>query len=85
MSAPQDERAEEHAIVRQHIDQLAEHFDTVQVFVTRVTQGGEYTVRIDTGTGNWFARYGQIRQWVEMEDEEARHIARRVAGQSEDN
>lgn len=48
---------------------LSEHFDTVQIFVTRQTSDG--TVNCQWGSGNWFARYGQIKQWLVKEDEAA--------------
>jgi hypothetical protein len=37
------------------------------------------TVNIHWGAGNYFARYGQIKQWMVSEDEDTRsHITRRV-------
>lgn len=56
------------AIVRSHANQLAEHFDSVQIFVTRHAGDGNGTVRINCGSGNAFARYGQVRQWIIQED-----------------
>lgn len=56
------------AIVQKALDGLGEHFDTVHIFCTRydpVDDGA--TVHLQRGTGNWFARYGQIRNWLEME------------------
>jgi hypothetical protein len=46
------------------IDQLLKHFDTVQVFVTRQEPDGQ-TVAFSPGKGNWYARYGQITEWLE--------------------
>lgn len=57
---------------------LGEHFDTVQIFTTRHESGElDGTVRSNYGCGNWYARYGQVRQWVIMEDEAARELARK--------
>ena len=61
------------AMVRFHLNALAEHFDSVQIFVTRCEEGQlGGTIHISLGSGNWFCRYGQTRQWVIQEDEESR-------------
>ncbi len=51
------------AILNKHVMLLREHFDTVQIFCTRVENGG-YTVQATDGRGNWFARLGQIWSWI---------------------
>lgn len=62
-------------IVKKFATLLAEHFDTVQVFVTKEVdeqdkvEGGPGTVNIQFGLGNWFARYGQARTWLVKQDE----------------
>jgi hypothetical protein len=54
-------------------ESLGEHFDTVQIFATRHEAGEKNgTVHLKWGTGNWFARYGQVREWVLVEEESAR-------------
>ena len=61
----------------EHSDQLAEHFDTVQIFCTRHEAGKEDgTVAVNQGAGNWFARVGQVKEWIVKKDEEARTTAR---------
>lgn len=50
-------------LLEKHINQLGEHFDTIQIFVTKYVENKE-TFNIFSGTGNYFARYGQIEQWV---------------------
>lgn len=63
--------------LQQHIDQLADHFDSVQIFATRHEAGEkEGTINIQLGAGNWFTRYGQVREWCIRCDEDAR-VARR--------
>lgn len=52
--------------VRAAIEVLREHFDTVQIFVTRKDPSG--TTCCQLGIGNWFARYGHIRLWVLKEE-----------------
>lgn len=56
---------------------LGEHFDTVQIFTTRhePTEGG--TRNISWGSGNWFARYGQTKNWIVHEDERIREDLRK--------
>ena len=58
---------------------LGEYFETVQIFCTRVSdeeadEGG--TVSCQHGTGNWFARKGQVTEWVLKQDENTRKEAR---------
>lgn len=69
-------------MLEKHANELAEHFDSVQIFVTR-HEGGEKngTVNASQGAGNWFARYGQVKSWVIKQDECARE---EVRGQNDD-
>lgn len=58
------------ARVKAAIASLGEHFDTVQIFVTRDRGGGMddgVTVNCAMGTGNWFARYGQVAVWMQRQ------------------
>jgi hypothetical protein len=50
-------------------EKLGEHFDSVQILATRHS-GGENseTVSMVYGVGNWFARYGQAKDWVVKSD-----------------
>lgn len=60
-------------IVQKVIDTLGEHFDSVQIFCTRhdpSVQNG--TVRVHMGAGNWFARFGLVSLWLEMQKESER-------------
>ena len=60
--------------VRQTVDNLIEHFDTVTVLVTRHDQAElNVSMTIVMGAGNWFARYGQMRTWLIRQEEKARH------------
>ena len=49
---------------------LTEFFETAQVFVTRHTASG--TVNVNKGLGNWFARRGQVAEWLVKENENSR-------------
>jgi len=55
-------------LVEKMMQQLSEHFDTVQIFTTRHEEGE--TSVIETGAGNWFARYGHVRKWVDEQEQE---------------
>lgn len=64
-------------LVRKHMEALSEHFETVQIFVTRhepATENG--TIGVNMGLGNWYARYGQVRESLVKEDEEFRKNVR---------
>jgi hypothetical protein len=61
--------------VKKHVAQLGEHFDSVQVFCTK-DEGEAGTASVDLGSGNWFARYGQVREWIEQKDERSRNAIR---------
>jgi hypothetical protein len=81
MSNGADELDPDLARLRAHAEQLGEHFDTVQIFVTRHEHGQlEGTVNCAWGTGSYFTRSGQIREWIVKQDERARAEVRRKDG-----
>lgn len=58
---------------------LGEHFDSVQVFATRHEEGTSHgTINIHVGVGNWFARFGQVRDWVVKKEEETKVEIRKM-------
>ncbi len=60
------------------IDQLGEHFDSVQIFTTRHDEGGEGgTVNVALGSGNFYSRYGQCREWIVKQEERTRESVRK--------
>lgn len=70
-----DERME---IVNRHVKELGEFFDTVQIFVTVYQPEDELeTHTLTDGTGNWYARCGQVAEWQEMNMERIREHQRR--------
>ncbi len=71
---------DDYARVEKAVESLGEHFDSVQIFVTlhEPTKGG--TIAICNGSGNWHARYGQVRGWVIREDEGFRAAGREGGG-----
>lgn len=65
-------------LVRDAIEKLGDQFDTVQVFVTRHEAGmHDGTLHIGLGSGNFFARYGQIITWVTANDQEGREVVKK--------
>jgi hypothetical protein len=54
-------------LLKQHSAQLSEHFESVQIFATR--RADDATISATYGDGNWFARYGQVRRWVAMNEQ----------------
>lgn len=64
--------------VKAALTQLGEHFDSVQVFVTRHEAGVEDgTMHIGIGAGNFFTRYGQVQQWLIANDQNGREFVKR--------
>lgn len=59
------------AIIKSHVNQLMEHFDSVHIFATRDHKKG-VTMNIQEGLGNWYARYGQVREWLLCEEESSK-------------
>lgn len=63
-------------IVKKHVAQLAEHFDTVRIFVTRHEGDKESTQAVTSGRGNIYAQQGQIFEWKGLQEEYVRIDAR---------
>lgn len=62
-------------VVNRACAQLAEHFDSVQIFVTRHRGEDSITQNMEVGRGNFYARLGHIRDWLNMQDEFTRRHA----------
>lgn len=73
---------EDIALLKRHVAILSEHFDSVHIFATRHL-GDEGTISCQEGCGNWFARKGQITEWVLKQDEGTRLEVKKA--QSEDD
>jgi hypothetical protein len=71
-------QAEDMARIDAALKTLGEHFDAVHIFVSR-HEGGELngTISANKGCGNYCARYGQVKTWVEGEEEKAKMQARK--------
>jgi hypothetical protein len=66
------------ATLKKAIHELGEQFDTVQIFVT-VHQPAECggTLHASSGVGNWYARVGQVNEWLTIQNEESKCHVRR--------
>lgn len=64
-------REQQTAIVDKALAQLGEHFDSVQIFATVKADDGDGTVRISKGCGDYFARYGLVNYWLQLENADA--------------
>lgn len=54
--------------------QLGEHFEAVQILVSRPQEGGGGTHCVKSGIGNWYARQGMAHEFIE-EDKAQEHAA----------
>lgn len=73
-----DNENEDMKRVTEALESLSEFFDSVQIFCTRYEPAIEDgTVTVTKGIGNWFARYGQVRNWITKCKEETRMDARK--------
>lgn len=79
MSAAEEHERDMERVVKACQD-LGEHFDAVEIFVTKHTNPTESDVQktftAHRGTGNWCSRYGQVREWVIYEEERIRCAGR---------
>lgn len=50
-------------------DRLGEHWDAVQILVSRGAEGGG-TERYFVGSGNWYARQGMAQKFITMDEAE---------------
>lgn len=74
---------EDIARVEKALDSLADFFETVHIFVTRHSSDNEGTVGVTRGSGNWYARYGQVKEWA-LRQEEAANIQERKNNESDE-
>jgi hypothetical protein len=50
-------------LLKSHVQRLSEHFENVQIFVARMHEGR--TQAFEEGSGNYWARKGQVADWVD--------------------
>lgn len=61
---------------------LSEHWENVQIMVSRINEGGETFTQMTHGLGHWHARQNQAREWVLLGEEIMRVKARDCARRS---
>lgn len=68
-------------------DDLTEFFDAVQIFATKKADDGTGESRHwAVGNGNFYARLGQVHEWLIAEDERIReHMRNKLRAASEDD
>ena len=65
-------------LISQKVSELAEHFDSVRIFATRNSEDGKCKTRAyDDGAGNFYAQFGQIKEWISIQDQFQRNWAMR--------
>lgn len=62
-------------MLQEAADKLAEHCDSVQIMATR-RKGSAVDQRCAAGTGNIYARFGSVRDWIIFMEEQSRIEAR---------
>jgi len=67
MNTPENEDVER---LKRAAEALGEHYDAVHIFASRQDDDG--TMSASWGVGNWFTRYGQVRDWLVKREEETK-------------
>jgi hypothetical protein len=57
---------EQEAFINKHVGQIAEHFDCVQILVSRTNPDGN-TETVFMGSGNWYARKGMADELLKKD------------------
>lgn len=70
--------------VQETVAKLGEMFDSVRVFVTVHDGSTSTTHSYETGSGNFYAQLGQIREWLAIQDQYQRQHAKRKDAQNEE-
>lgn len=67
MKLSPEERDAQLDIIKEAVDKLDQHFDTIQVVATFDMKENGTTI-FNFGKGNWFARYGSVKAWIKNEE-----------------
>lgn len=63
--------------IRKCVEMLGKRFDAVQVFASKHDNKTGKTFHAAAGLGNWYARYGQVTEWVNTNEQAAYEKATR--------
>jgi len=65
------------AILKRHVADLMEHFDSVRILATvHLDDGSKNTKSLEEGDGNFYAQLGQVHEWLDIQREYQRAWAR---------
>lgn len=64
-----EQRDKKRALLANQAKLLMEHFDSIQIFATSYEKETGGTTHWSEGYGNWCARYGHVKSWVQITDE----------------
>lgn len=75
------------ALIAEAIAKLVAHFDSVQIFASRHRKGDNKTEHVTGGYGNWYSRYGQIAEWLNVHEMDAydKHAGRDEDGEEDED
>jgi len=60
--------------VRQLIKDLEDHVDSIRIFVNKTSDSNADCISCYTlGKGNFYAQYGQIKEWITFNENKFRH------------
>lgn len=60
--------------IERHVAQLGERFDSIRIIASR-NQDGK-TITCSSGSGNFYAQLGSVRDWVIRQDAQSKEHAR---------
>lgn len=69
-------REQVESFIHQKVAEIMEVADTCQIFITQKNVSDDTTESFTTGAGNFYAREGQVKTWITMQDEYAKCQAR---------
>ena len=74
-----EDHQEKSELIQSLIESIADRFDTIQVFTTSHNPETGETAYIGIGTGNVYARIGQIREWLHLQEEIVNQKAKQIS------
>lgn len=80
-----EQRQRDDEILEKFTNQLAEHFENVQIFVSYRDSQLDGTVSASKGAGNWNARYGHVKEWIVTQEQRFREAVRKEFEDEQDD
>jgi hypothetical protein len=74
-----EDHQEKSDLIQSLIESISDRFDTIQVFTTSHDPTTGETTYIGMGTGNFYARIGQIEEWTRLQKEIVKQKAIQMA------